>query len=78
MGWSTVLLLLGGALPPSSGRVSMTLRKHGVLYLPQSPERMFFSETVRREAMSASESRSCGAGTITAAAPRGVTVRVFT
>ena len=48
-GKTTLLLLLGGALQSSSGRVQSVLRGHGVLYLPQSPERMFFAETVREE-----------------------------
>ena len=48
-GKTTLLLLLGGALQPSSGRVTRTLRDNRVLYLPQSPERMFFAETVREE-----------------------------
>ncbi len=48
-GKSTLLVLLGGAVAPKSGRVVRTLSTGGVLYLPQSPERMFFAETVREE-----------------------------
>lgn len=48
-GKSTLLLLAGGALKPSSGRVVRSTREHGVLYLPQSPERLFFCETVLQE-----------------------------
>jgi energy-coupling factor transport system ATP-binding protein len=49
-GKSTLLTLAGGALPPASGRVSRgSASKGGVLYVPQSPERMFFAETVREE-----------------------------
>ena len=50
-GKTTLLLLLGGALRPSSGAVTSHAREHGVLYLPQSPERMFFAETVREEVL---------------------------
>lgn len=54
-GKSTLLLLAGGVLEPSRGRL---VRRHSraasggeqhVFYLPQSPERMFFAETVREE-----------------------------
>ncbi|HEU4365448.1 MAG TPA: ABC transporter ATP-binding protein, partial [Candidatus Krumholzibacteria bacterium] len=46
-GKSTLLLIAGGALLPSAGRVA---RGQGsALYLPQSPERLFFAETVREE-----------------------------
>jgi energy-coupling factor transporter ATP-binding protein EcfA2 len=48
-GKSTLLLLAGGALPPATGRVVRDAREHGVLYLPQSPERLFFAETVLEE-----------------------------
>ena len=48
-GKSTLLLLAGGALQPASGRVVRDTREHGVLYLPQSPERLFFAETVMEE-----------------------------
>jgi energy-coupling factor transport system ATP-binding protein len=48
-GKSTLLLLAGGALAPASGRIERTMKDHGVLYLPQSPERLFFAETVREE-----------------------------
>lgn len=49
-GKSTLLTLLGGALEPASGRVVRSLDAHEVaLYLPQTPERMFFAETVREE-----------------------------
>jgi energy-coupling factor transporter ATP-binding protein EcfA2 len=48
-GKSTLLVLLAGAVAPKSGRVVRTLSDGGVLYLPQSPERMFFAETVREE-----------------------------
>jgi energy-coupling factor transporter ATP-binding protein EcfA2 len=48
-GKSTLLLLAGGALKPSSGRIERNVREHGVLYLPQSPERLFFAETVLEE-----------------------------
>ncbi len=47
-GKSTLLVLLGGALAPASGRVARA-EHAGVLYLPQTPERMFFAETVREE-----------------------------
>jgi energy-coupling factor transport system ATP-binding protein len=46
-GKSTLLLIAGGALQPGAGRV---VRGGGAaLYLPQSPERLFFAETVRDE-----------------------------
>jgi energy-coupling factor transport system ATP-binding protein len=46
-GKSTLLLVAGGALAPFSGRVT---RPPGfALYLPQSPERLFFAETLREE-----------------------------
>ncbi len=46
-GKSTLLLIAGGALEPAAGRV---MRADGfALYLPQSPERLFFAETVREE-----------------------------
>ncbi len=48
-GKTTLLLLLGGALRPSAGRIVRSVREHGTLYLPQTPERMFFAETVREE-----------------------------
>jgi energy-coupling factor transport system ATP-binding protein len=48
-GKSTLLLLAGGALAPTSGRIERAVGKHGVLYLPQSPERLFFAETVMEE-----------------------------
>ncbi len=48
-GKSTLLTLLGGALAPSAGRVARSFGEHGALYLPQSPERMFFAETVHEE-----------------------------
>jgi energy-coupling factor transport system ATP-binding protein len=48
-GKSTLLLLAGGALKAKSGRVVRETREHGVLYLPQSPERLFFAETVIEE-----------------------------
>ncbi|HET6348773.1 MAG TPA: ATP-binding cassette domain-containing protein [Candidatus Krumholzibacteria bacterium] len=48
-GKSTLLLLAGGALKPWRGRIHRDVRAHGVLYLPQSPERLFFAETVREE-----------------------------
>ncbi|HKW13725.1 MAG TPA: ATP-binding cassette domain-containing protein, partial [Candidatus Krumholzibacteria bacterium] len=48
-GKSTLLLLAGGALAPSDGRVTRAVSEHGVLYLPQSPERLFFAETVMEE-----------------------------
>ena len=48
-GKSTLLLLAGGALTPSSGRITRAVNEHGVLYLPQSPERLFFAETVMEE-----------------------------
>ncbi len=48
-GKSTLLALAGGALAPVSGRVARTLAGGGVVYLPQTPERMFFAETVREE-----------------------------
>lgn len=46
-GKSTLLLVLGGALRPAAGDVSRGDTRP--LYLPQSPERLFFSETVRDE-----------------------------
>jgi energy-coupling factor transporter ATP-binding protein EcfA2 len=46
-GKSTLLLIAGGALRPTAGRV---VRGVGAaFYLPQSPERLFFAETVREE-----------------------------
>jgi energy-coupling factor transport system ATP-binding protein len=48
-GKSTLLLLAGGALEPASGRVHRDAERNGVLYLPQSPERLFFAETVLEE-----------------------------
>jgi energy-coupling factor transport system ATP-binding protein len=48
-GKSTLLLLAGGALSPSQGRITRAVGAHGVLYLPQSPERLFFAETVLEE-----------------------------
>jgi len=48
-GKSTLLVMLGGAVEPRAGRVVRTLSEGGVLYLPQTPERMFFAETVREE-----------------------------
>jgi len=48
-GKSTLLLLAGGALHPATGRITRRTGEHGVLYLPQSPERLFFAETVREE-----------------------------
>ncbi|HEU4929799.1 MAG TPA: ABC transporter ATP-binding protein [Candidatus Krumholzibacteria bacterium] len=50
-GKTTLLLILGGALQPSPGSVKSILGERGVLYLPQSPERMFFAETVREEVL---------------------------
>jgi energy-coupling factor transport system ATP-binding protein len=44
-----LLLLAGGALAPASGRIERAVKDHGVLYLPQSPERLFFAETVMEE-----------------------------
>ena len=48
-GKSTLLLLAGGAIKASRGRVVRHTDEHGVLYLPQSPERLFFAETVMEE-----------------------------
>ncbi|MCI0451119.1 MAG: energy-coupling factor ABC transporter ATP-binding protein, partial [Candidatus Latescibacteria bacterium] len=48
-GKSTLLALAGGAMAPESGTVARTPATAGVLYLPQTPERMFFAETVREE-----------------------------
>jgi len=48
-GKSTLLLLAGGALAPASGRITRVVGENGVLYLPQSPERLFFAETVIEE-----------------------------
>jgi energy-coupling factor transport system ATP-binding protein len=49
-GKSTLLALAGGALKPASGRVTRSdTARGGALYLSQSPERMFFAETVREE-----------------------------
>jgi energy-coupling factor transporter ATP-binding protein EcfA2 len=49
-GKSTLLTLAGGALEPAAGRVTrVDAGQGGVLYMPQSPERMFFAETVREE-----------------------------
>jgi energy-coupling factor transport system ATP-binding protein len=45
-GKSTLLALAGGALAPAAGTVS---KPAAALYLPQTPERMFFAETVREE-----------------------------
>ncbi len=46
-GKSTLLLVAGGALAPARGRV--TRGEGAPLYLPQSPERLFFAETVAEE-----------------------------
>jgi energy-coupling factor transporter ATP-binding protein EcfA2 len=48
-GKSTLLLLAGGALKPTAGRVHRDAGAGGVFYLPQSPERLFFAETVLEE-----------------------------
>jgi energy-coupling factor transporter ATP-binding protein EcfA2 len=52
-GKSTLLLLAGGALAPGGGRVwrepSPPGRGGGVFFMPQSPERMFFAESVLEE-----------------------------
>jgi energy-coupling factor transport system ATP-binding protein len=48
-GKSTLLLLAGGALAPEAGNVARNDASAPVLYLPQSPERLFFAETVRDE-----------------------------
>ncbi len=51
-GKSTLLLLAGGALQPARGRVERRAAGpggEGVLYLPQNPERLFFTESVRDE-----------------------------
>ncbi|HET6462499.1 MAG TPA: ABC transporter ATP-binding protein, partial [Candidatus Krumholzibacteria bacterium] len=48
-GKSTLLLLAGGAMAPSSGRITRSVEERGVMYLPQSPERLFFAETVMEE-----------------------------
>ena len=48
-GKSTLLLLAGGALKPTAGRVVRDAGERSVLYLPQSPERLFFAETVLEE-----------------------------
>jgi energy-coupling factor transport system ATP-binding protein len=48
-GKSTLLLLAGGAIAPSSGRITRRVEERGVMYLPQSPERLFFAETVMEE-----------------------------
>ncbi len=48
-GKSTLLLLAGGAIKPTRGRVVRHTGEHGVLYLPQSPERLFFAESVMEE-----------------------------
>ncbi len=47
-GKSTLLTLAGGALAPASGRI-VRANDGPALYLPQTPERMFFAETVREE-----------------------------
>ncbi len=46
-GKSTLLLALGGALEPASGTITRSARSP--FYLPQSPERVFFAETVHEE-----------------------------
>ncbi|MCH7548820.1 MAG: ATP-binding cassette domain-containing protein [Candidatus Krumholzibacteriota bacterium] len=46
-GKSTLLLLAGGVHKPSSGRVRHTAKRP--FYLPQTPEDLFFAETVREE-----------------------------
>jgi len=58
-GKSTLLLCLGGALDPSGGTVvrDKTVR---VAYLPQNPERLFFSETVEEEVMFGLERQGLG------------------
>lgn len=48
-GKSTLLLLAGGAMAPSSGRITRSVEERGVMYLPQSPERLFFAESVMEE-----------------------------
>ena len=48
-GKSTLLTLAGGALKPASGSVARSLGGGSVMYLPQTPERMFFAETVHEE-----------------------------
>lgn len=49
-GKTTLLLLAAGALEPSTGHIIRTEDSESrVLYLPQSPERMFFAETVAEE-----------------------------
>jgi len=48
-GKSTLLLVAGGALRPAAGRVLRDAGEHGTVYLPQSPERLFFAETVLEE-----------------------------
>ena len=52
-GKTTLLLLAAGALEPEEGRVTHLERPGGVgpriVFIPQSPERMFFAETVAEE-----------------------------
>jgi energy-coupling factor transporter ATP-binding protein EcfA2 len=61
-GKSTLLLLAGGALAPTNGRITRSVSEHGVLYLPQSPERLFFAETVMEEICFGLERRGVSAG----------------
>jgi energy-coupling factor transport system ATP-binding protein len=51
-GKTTLLLLAAGALAPSAGRVRRPRRagkEARAFYMPQSPERLFFAESVREE-----------------------------
>jgi energy-coupling factor transport system ATP-binding protein len=59
-GKSTLLLLAGGALAPARGHITRAVGEHGVLYLPQSPERLFFAETVMEEISFGLERRGLG------------------
>lgn len=71
-GKSTLLLIAGGALPPSAGRV---VRGGGfALYLPQSPERLFFAETVREEIAFGLKRRGVAAAEIEARAAQSLRV----
>ncbi len=60
-GKSTMLLLAGAAMAPSSGRITRSVEERGVMYLPQSPERLFFAETVMEEILFGLERRGLSA-----------------
>jgi energy-coupling factor transport system ATP-binding protein len=61
-GKSTLLLALGGALEPASGAITRSDR--APFYLPQSPERVFFAETVHEEIVFGLKRRGLGTAEI--------------